>query len=170
MSSLIVIADYDPNWPIQFKQLKAPIAEAMGDLAVAIEHVGSTSVPGLAAKPIIDLDVAVPDELDVPEGIRRLAAIGYVHRGDLGIKGREAFDTPPTTIRHHPYLVAVNGREFKRHITFRDRLRADAELRQKYEALKRRLAVEYKDNVDGYSEAKSVIIRPVLEEALGSDH
>lgn len=170
MPAPIVIADYDPDWPVQFESVKCRISAALGELAVAIEHVGSTSVPGLAAKPIIDLDIAVPEESDVPEGIRLLATIGYVHQGDLGIKGREAFDTPPGSYPHHPYLVTANGREFRRHIAFRDRLRRDKSTRREYEALKRRLAVEYRDNVDQYSEAKSVLIHPVLAEELGPDH
>ena len=165
----IVIAEYDPDWPVQFERIKATVADALGELAVAIEHVGSTSVPGLAAKPIIDFDMVVARDSDVEEAIRRLATIGYSHRGDLGIKGREAFDPPPGAYPQHPYLVAAGGRAFLQHITFRDRLRSDEKLRDEYAALKRSLAARHWDDRDGYTEAKSSLIQPVLDAELGVD-
>ena len=79
----LVIVDYDPGWPLLFEELRSPIGRAMADVAITIEHVGSTSIPGLSAKPIIDMDVVVA-EGDVATGISRLAALGYTHQGDLG--------------------------------------------------------------------------------------
>ncbi len=166
----IVISDYDPAWPVQFERIKAHVSSALGQLAVAIEHVGSTSVPELAAKPIIDLDVAVPTFTDIPEGIERLASIRYEHRGDLGIAGREAFDTPTGFHRHHLYLVAADGREFKRHVAFRSRLRRDDNARREYEQLKRRLAVEYAADIANYSIAKTEFVERILAEELGTNH
>src|SRR5262245_23285042 len=90
MPGPVILVDYDPRWPDLCEQLRAAVAEVLGDLVVIVEHVGSTAVPGLAAKPIIDIDVVVPSLADIPEAIRRLAILGYVHRGDLGIPGREA--------------------------------------------------------------------------------
>src|SRR6266540_5229473 len=87
----VVVVEYDPEWPRVFERIRAAVAPALGGVAVAIEHVGSTSVSGLAAKTIIDVDVVVPTVADVAVAIERLATLGYVHRGDLGIPGREAF-------------------------------------------------------------------------------
>jgi GrpB-like predicted nucleotidyltransferase (UPF0157 family) len=95
------VVDYDPAWPVLFATLRAPIAAALGDVAVSIEHAGSTAVPELAAKPIIDLDVAIRAEADLPLVIGRLAPLGYSYQGDRGIPGRGAFAWPPGTPRHH---------------------------------------------------------------------
>jgi GrpB-like predicted nucleotidyltransferase (UPF0157 family) len=95
MPTPLVITEYDPQWPVLFEELRVKFSELLGDMASAIEHVGSTSVPGLAAKPIIDLDVLLASAACLPETIRRLATLGYEHQGDLGIAGREAFQTPP---------------------------------------------------------------------------
>src|SRR5688500_13075223 len=84
----VELVEYDAGWSAAFERVKRVVREALGDVAVGIEHVGSTSVHGLAAKPIIDVDVIVRPE-DVGVAIERLGAIGYVHRGDLGIAGRE---------------------------------------------------------------------------------
>jgi GrpB-like predicted nucleotidyltransferase (UPF0157 family) len=92
----IVVVDYDPTWPDLFAALRAPVAAALGDVAVAIEHVGSTAVPGLAAKPIIDLDVAIRTETDLPEAIERLARLGYAYEGDLGGTWASASPNPPS--------------------------------------------------------------------------
>ena len=89
-----MVAGYDPSWPGTFETLKSWILGAVGSVAVAVEHVGSTAVPGLAAKPIIDIDVIVATPAQVPLAIERLATLGYVHRGNLGIAGREAFCEP----------------------------------------------------------------------------
>ena len=91
-TSMVVVVDYDPAWPDRFEQLRARIWPAVADVALGIEHVGSTAVPGLAAKPIIDMTVVVPSRPDVTVTIDRLATLGYRHRGNLGIEDREAFD------------------------------------------------------------------------------
>jgi GrpB-like predicted nucleotidyltransferase (UPF0157 family) len=82
VSDPIVVVDYDPAWPALFTALCVPVAAALGALAVAIEHVGSTAVPGLAAKPIVDLDVAIPSAADLPAATVRLAPLSYVHEGE----------------------------------------------------------------------------------------
>lgn len=170
MARRIIIADYDPDWPHQFEILKERFSTALGELAVAIEHVGSTSVPGLAAKPVIDVAMVVPSTRNVPEGIRRLAKIGYTHRGDLGVAGREAFDTPPDTYPHHPYLHASDSRELRRHIAFGDRLWRDEKVRNEYEHLKRALAARLVHMVPEYWESKTELVERVLAEELGPDH
>src|SRR5262245_17837584 len=101
----LVIQDYDPLWRDRFAVLAARTQTALGGLALRIEHVGSTAVPGLAAKPVVDLDVVVAAHADVNEAIRRLERLGYAHKGNAGIEGREAFQWPPGEERHHLYVL-----------------------------------------------------------------
>jgi GrpB-like predicted nucleotidyltransferase (UPF0157 family) len=157
----ILIREYDPTWPDQFDEIAARTRTALGDLVVRIEHIGSTAVPGLAAKPVVDLDVVVSPQ-DVFEAILRLTNLGYVHEGNLGIAEREAFRPPPGDRRHHLYLVPETSAALQRHVAFRDALRADPTLRAKYAALKRTLAAQHRDNRDAYSEAKSGFITDAL--------
>jgi GrpB-like predicted nucleotidyltransferase (UPF0157 family) len=89
MAEPVVIVDHDPEWPWVFERLRGRIAPAVGEVAISIEHVGGTAVPGLAAKPIIDVDVVVRGG-DVPEAIRRMVTLGYRHQGDRGVPSREA--------------------------------------------------------------------------------
>jgi GrpB-like predicted nucleotidyltransferase (UPF0157 family) len=98
----------------------------------------------------------------VLEAIRRLANLGYVHEGDLGVAEREAFRSPPGERRHHLYLVPETATELQRHVAFRDALRADPTLRAKYAAFKSALAARHRNNRDAYSEAKSGFIMEVL--------
>jgi GrpB-like predicted nucleotidyltransferase (UPF0157 family) len=162
----VVIADYDPSWPALFASLARPVAQALGPVLVGIEHVGSTAVPGLAAKPIIDLDVVVRPA-DVAEAIRRLSGLGYAHRGDLGVPGREAFRPPAGTPAHHLYLCPVGSPALAEHLRFRDALRADAALASEYGHLKRRLAAHYGSDRAGYCEAKAEFVRAALSPGAG---
>jgi GrpB-like predicted nucleotidyltransferase (UPF0157 family) len=160
----VVVVDYDPTWPGVFVALRDRVAVALGDLAVAIEHVGSTSVPGLAAKPIIDMDVVVATPREIPLGIERLATIGYVHQGDLGIAGREAFQSASGR-RHNLYLCARDSEELRRHLLFRDYLRAHSDEVRAYAELKRGLAQRFRDDRDSYTEGKTTFVCEVLRRA-----
>jgi GrpB-like predicted nucleotidyltransferase (UPF0157 family) len=124
MPSALVIEKYDPQWPILFEELRTKLSELPGNMVSAIEHVGSTGVPGLAAKPIIDLDVLLASAAYLPETIRRLATLGYEDQGYLGITGREAFRIPPNLFAHHLYVCLPNCEEFRRNILLRDYLRS----------------------------------------------
>lgn len=158
----MLISDYDPAWPDCFARLATRVTTALGNLALTVEHIGSTSVPGLAAKPIIDLDVVLRSPADLPETIRRLTDIGYSYEGDLGITGREAFHWPPGEVPHHLYVLIVGANELRRHLAFRDALRADRELRDRYSALKRALAEQYTEDRSSYTEAKSDFITSII--------
>jgi GrpB-like predicted nucleotidyltransferase (UPF0157 family) len=157
----LVICEYDQTWTDQFAKLAARLNPVMGALVSRIEHIGSTAVPGLAAKPIIDLDVVLFSAADLPEAIGRLSRIGYVHEGDLGITGREAFICPPEEARHHLYVLSTEAEELRRHVAFRDALRADPVLREDYAALKRSLAKHSRDRVS-YTAGKSAFIMSAL--------
>ena len=162
MTSPIIIQDYDPLWPTLFETLRSRISAELSDLAAAIEHVGSTAVPGLAAKPIIDIDVLLQSAADLPLAVTRLASLGYEHRGDLGIIGREAFRTPPTACPHHLYACLPHSREHQRHIAFRDYLRTHPNDANAYAALKRKLADKFGSNREAYNQAKAEFVEDIL--------
>jgi GrpB-like predicted nucleotidyltransferase (UPF0157 family) len=165
MTDPIVVVDYDPAWPALFAALRAPVVAALQEIAVAIEHVGSSAVPGLAAKPIIDLAVAIRTETRLPEAIEQLACLGYVYEGDLGVPGRAAFAWPPQAVRHHLYVCALDSAAYRRHLLFRDYLRAHPDMTAAYAALKRQLAALYRTQRDAYTEAKGPFVRTAMSRA-----
>jgi GrpB-like predicted nucleotidyltransferase (UPF0157 family) len=165
MSEPVIILDYDPAWPEVFRFLRDRAAAALGGLAAAVEHVGSTAVPGLAAKPVIDMDVVVRSAGDVPAAIEGLARIGYVHQGDLGIPGREAFAAPPDTPSHHLYLCTLDSPEYRRHLAFRDYLRAHPETARVYGRLKKAAARRFPNDRAAYTDAKSGFVAEILRRA-----
>lgn len=158
----IKISDYDETWPGQFDSLARRVRSGLGTLVIRVEHIGSTAVPGLSAKPVIDLDVVVPSDGDLRLAITRLAEIGYTYEGELGISGRHAFIWPPGEARHHLYLLTEGAEELRRHIAFRDALREDRDLRDRYGMLKRELADEYSGDRAAYTRAKSDFIERVI--------
>jgi GrpB-like predicted nucleotidyltransferase (UPF0157 family) len=158
----VSIQDYDPAWPDAFSQLAARVKAALGSHVLAVEHIGSTAVPGLAAKPVIDLDAVLSSPADLPRAIRILAGIGYVHEGNLGIAGREAFRPPAGERCHHLYVLIAGATEQRRHLAFRNALRADDALRDRYAALKRLLAQTYRNDRRSYNEAKSAFISSIV--------
>jgi GrpB-like predicted nucleotidyltransferase (UPF0157 family) len=123
----VLVVDYDPRWPEAFEELRAAIWSVVDDIALAVEHVGSTSVPGLAAKPVIDISVVVPIEAEILPSIERLATLGYVHQGNLGIDGREAFESPGGRPKHHLYACPSNSVALANHLAVRDYLRTHPE-------------------------------------------
>ena len=160
----VVVVPYDPGWPATFALLRDRIAASLGELAVGIEHIGSTAVPGCDAKPIIDIDVVVRTDGHVADAVRVLGELGYVHLGDLGIAGREAFRAPMQLPRHYLYVCPAGSPTLRAHLALRDALRHDPALAAAYGALKRELAVRYRDDRDAYAEGKSPFIRAVLRE------
>ena len=170
VASPIVIADYDEGWPARFAQVAQPVRDAVADLGAEVEHVGSTSVPGLAAKPVIDVDVVVRSPDDVAAAIQRLRSLGYVYQGDKGVRGREAFLWPPDAEPHHLYVVVAGSQPHRDHVRFRDYLRQHPEVANDYAALKRSLASEHRDDRLGYTDAKSEFVAGVLRAAEAEDH
>jgi GrpB-like predicted nucleotidyltransferase (UPF0157 family) len=165
--SPVIIADYDEEWPTLFEQIAQPVRDAVADLGALVEHVGSTSVPGLAAKPIIDIDVVVRSADDVPTAIDRLRALGYVYQGDKGIRGREAFMWPRGARPHHLYVVVEGSQPYADHIDFRNYLREHPEVAGEYAALKTGLAEQHGNDRLGYTDAKTDFITGVLRAARG---
>jgi len=156
----IEIVDYDPNWPGRFDAEAARLRDALGDVALRIEHVGSTSVPGLAAKPVIDIQVSVPSFDPEDRYARPLVQLGYEQFPDPTTPEHRIFTLPkgggPRQVNLH---VCEAGSEWeRRHPAFRDRLRADAAARDQYAALKRELALAYGNDVESYADAKGEFI------------
>ncbi len=153
------------NWVKAFQTLREGVVPFLNELVVSVEHVGSTSIPGVAAKPIIDIDVVVRSTEDVPRAIGRLSVLGYTHLGDLGIAGREAFESPKGSPRHHLYVCTFNSRELRRHTIFRDYLRSHPKEARRYSELKKSLAAGYRNNREAYTEAKTDFVERALERA-----
>jgi GrpB-like predicted nucleotidyltransferase (UPF0157 family) len=163
-SSRIVIVPYDPEWPAQFEQVAGELRAALGEPGARIEHLGSTSVPGLAAKPILDIDVVVESGAKVHGAIERLGAVGYLHLGERGIPGRHAFawlsGAPP---ERHVYVCAEGAAPLIEHLGLRDYLRSHPADADAYGALKRDLAERFGEDRDGYTDAKDDFVRAILE-------
>lgn len=158
----VIVLPYDVAWNAAFEEIKAEIEDAIADLIVGIEHVGSTSVEGMSAKPCIDIDVVIKDYSVFDAVVSKLEAIGYIHEGDLGIKDREAFKytDKPHLMSHHLYVCPQNSEELRRHITFRDFLRNNADAVKKYGSIKETAADLFPNDIDKYIEYKS----PCIEE------
>ena len=162
----VVVLPYDEQWKQDFLAIKAELAAALGPLALRIEHVGSTSVPGLSAKPIIDIDVVIKDYSVLEDVVPALGKIGYQHEGDLGIAGREAFkyEGKEHLRKHHLYVCPEASPELKRHIAFRDHLRTHPDAVREYSAIKEAGAKKYPDDIDGYIAHKSPFIARIYAE------
>ena len=161
----VVVEPYNIIWKQDFQNIKAEIEEVLGDLALSIEHAGSTSVEGLSAKPIIDIDVVIEDRLILDDVILALKKIGYTHEGDQGIEGREAFkyQGKEHLRKHHLYVCAKDASELRRHIGFRDYLRNHPEAVAEYSRVKTEGAIKYPYDIDGYIAYKSDFIEQIYE-------
>jgi GrpB-like predicted nucleotidyltransferase (UPF0157 family) len=160
----IVVVDYDSAWPAAFESLRSRLWPVLRGVALGIEHVGSTSVPGLAAKPIIDMTIVLPSADEVPGAIARLATLGYVHRGDLGITGREAFRAPAQLPAHHLYACPAGTLGLINPVALRDYLRVHPDAARAYGELKKSLAARFPYDVDSYVDGKTGFIVGILRE------
>ena len=162
MADPIAVVPYSDEWPATFETLRASVRNALGVVGRRVEHIGSTSVPGLPAKPIIDIDVVIErgDQLD--EVIERLTAVGYVFQGDKGVTGRYAFESPPGSPDHHLYVCVEGSRELRRHLLCRDYLRRHREEAEAYGKLKQELAQRHPDDRVAYTDGKSEWIARAL--------
>ena len=158
----VVVWPYDVAWQSAFEKIMGEIEEAIGDLIIGIEHVGSTSVEGLSAKPCIDIDVIIKDYSVFTAVVEALKGIGYIHEGDLGIKDREAFKYTEKShlMMHHLYVCPQHSEELHRHITFRDFLRQNPTAVMKYSCVKEKAAELFPDDIDKYIAYKT----PCIEE------
>lgn len=156
---------YDEAWKSDFEKIREEIEGAIGELIIGIEHVGSTSVEGLSAKPCIDIDVIIKDYEVFDDIAHKLETIGYIHEGNLGIRDREAFkySNKPHLQKHHLYVCPQHSEELHRHITFRDFLRSSPEAVKKYGSVKETAARLFPNDIDKYIEYKSPCIEKLYE-------
>lgn len=164
LQGTVKLRPHDEAWHQLFAEEATRLRNAMGGYALAIEHVGSTAVCGLSAKPIIDIAVAVREIADAESCVLPLEKIGYAYRGEQGIPGRHFF-TKGETRTHHLHLVATDSDLWKNHLLFRDYLRQNPGVAAEYETLKTALAFEYEDNREAYTEGKAAFIESVLRMA-----
>lgn len=162
----VVVLPYDEQWKQDFLKIKADIMTMLENLIIGIEHVGSTSVQGLSAKPIIDIDVVIKDETYLKVVISALEKMGYQHEENLGIVGREAFkyDGKEHLKKHHLYVCPQDSLELKRHIAFRDYLRAHPDAILEYSLIKEEGAKRYPDDIEGYIAYKEPFIEKIYAE------
>lgn len=175
MSGVLQIVEYDGTWPAAFQEERARIAHALGALARRIDHHGSTSVPGLAAKPVIDIQVSVRRLRPMEAYRTALEAIGYLHRSHPDDAFAPFFHRPaswPHT--HHVHAVEAGGTPERETLAFRDFLRVHPEAAQRYAALKRELAPRFVSDDfasrQAYAEAKGALIRELTARALAEGH
>ncbi|PGO33412.1 hypothetical protein CN984_03835 [Bacillus cereus] len=175
MKQFITVEKYNTRWESEFNKLQTLINNVMGKFIVSIEHVGSTSVKGLASKPILDIDVVIEDYDVFPKIIKKFEQIGYFHQEEWSFKGREAFGRKDQYVprdgkntiwmEHHLYVCDKNSEELRRHVAFRDYLRGNLDVTIEYEKLKKELA-ETAENRLNYSLGKTEFIEYVLEKAI----
>lgn len=161
----VTVVPYDPAWPEQFRLERARILEAVFPFTgpMFVEHVGSTSVPGLSAKPVIDIVISAEGFPLSDEAIRSLGALGYDYRGEAGIPGREYFRTNPRG--RHLHVVGLGSEFFVSQLLFRGFLRSHPEAARRYENLKYQLAERFRHAREAYTDAKGPLIEELLLEA-----
>jgi len=159
----VIVEDYNLEWKNEFKRIENELLVILSGKIKSIEHVGSTSVEGLSAKPIIDIDIVIDQNFE--EVRQALESIGYTYEGDLGISGREAFkyQNKPHLMVHHLYVCNKDNEELRRHIKFRDYLRQDKEDRDKYSEIKKEMAFKYSEDIDSYIAAKQSVILEIYK-------
>jgi len=162
------IVPYDPLWPLEYAAEADRIEAACRGLPIRLEHIGSTSVPGLGAKPVIDILAGCPPRANRGPYIAAFRQLGYEHKGSFGIPGRDFFrrGSPRS---HHVHLYRWSSTAWRDHVMFRDALRADAALAREYEALKRQLAAAPNVDVEQYAHVKGPFVRHVLRIAAAHE-
>ena len=167
-SRKVEVVPHDPTWQVSFIEESKQIALAMGSNVVTIHHIGSTAIPNIYAKPIIDFLIEVKDIAKVDDRNPAMAALGYEAMGEFGIPGRRFFRKNNSAGKrtHHLHAFEAKSAEVKRHLAFRDYTIAHPEVAQKYSELKRELAKKYPEDIQGYMNGKNGFIKEVEKKAL----
>jgi GrpB-like predicted nucleotidyltransferase (UPF0157 family) len=179
----VVVVPYSDQWPERFSILHTELIALFAPDSIAVEHIGSTSVPGLAAKPVIDVLLGAPSLARIESKIQLLGEHGYeyVSKYEVDIPERRYFvkaqicsprsalaEIPAAALRVHVHAVELASRIWREHLAFRNALRNDAHLRARYQALKLQLAKEFSDNKSAYSNAKNPFVEAVIADVLRS--
>jgi GrpB-like predicted nucleotidyltransferase (UPF0157 family) len=152
------------EWHQMFAEEKARLQDAIGEFVVGIEHVGSTSVCGIAAKPILDIAIAITDKATGEKCVAPLENIGYVYRGENGIPGRFYFVKGSSERRtHHLHMLLAGSDELRNHLAFRDYLLQNSDAAAEYDRLKKELANKYGNDRDAYLDGKAEFVEKILK-------
>jgi GrpB-like predicted nucleotidyltransferase (UPF0157 family) len=163
---LVALADHDDTWREAFLAERDRIGAALEGFGCEIEHVGSTAVPGIPAKPILDIALGCPPKTDPLSLKARLEDLGYIYRGDAGDSGGHVFVRGTEAVRtHHLHVVALQGEQWAAYLALRDLLRSDAKSRELYAAAKRTLARRFKDDRKSYTDGKAGTVQQLLLKA-----
>jgi len=169
----MLIQEYQSSWADDFQSIKNEILKVLSHLHISIEHIGSTAVPYLASKPIIDIDIVFDKEISFGDIEKGLEQLGYYHNGNQGIVDREVFKRNNTvsnsildSITHHLYVCPVHSQELKRHILFRDYLIANKEARLEYQNIKYQIAQETNQDKKLYAQLKEIKAKDFIDKVL----
>lgn len=171
--ALVVVSPYSNEWPTLFHNLKEELIRLFASTSITVEHIGSTSVAGLSAKPVIDVLVGAASLADIESKINVLSEHGYeyVSKYEKEIPERRYFvKSPANSLRVHIHAVQLGSRLWREHLAFRDALRNDLSLRAQYQSLKLQLAEQFVNNKSAYSAAKNPFVESVLAAVLGREH
>ncbi|PKM86675.1 MAG: hypothetical protein CVU85_07415 [Firmicutes bacterium HGW-Firmicutes-10] len=160
----VTCIDYDPKWQVEFANVKHVLFELLKDTVIAIEHVGSTSVVGCAAKPILDIDLVIENQTDFDSVKRILESVGFAHRGDQGIQGREVFKRlfEDEYMAYHLYCCQKDSQELLRHLSLKAYLNDHPKVRDAYSKLKKSLAEQFPEQILDYMEGKDEFVKQML--------
>jgi GrpB-like predicted nucleotidyltransferase (UPF0157 family) len=163
----VEVVPYTSNWQEAFEVESKSVADALGENVVTIHHIGSTAIPSIYAKPIIDLLVEVKDIIKVDELSSAMESLGYEVMGEFGIPGRRFFrkDNQENVRTHHVHTFGIASDQVERHLAFRDYMLAHPEDAQKYSELKRELARKYPENINKYMDGKDGFIKEIDKKA-----
>ena len=167
-SGVVRLVEYDSQWPSLFAAEASKIRAHLGRLALSLEHIGSTSIPGMCAKPVLDILAGRPADASAGGYIAALARAGYEHRGERGVPGREYFRRGQPRA-YHLHLVEEGGPLWLDYLAFRDYLRGHADAARRFADVKRALAERFSRDRDGYLNAKSAHVQLILELASVSE-
>lgn len=165
MPTQVEIVAYDPGWPRHFELAEARLRALLGAVVVAVDHIGSTAIPNMSAKPVIDIDVTLTNLADIPEASRRLVEAGFEPRGNRYNDDVWAFLLKGATPALRVYLCPMGNRTHERRLVFRDYLRHHPVAAEAYAVLKRRLAARFAYDGDRYTAEKSGFVLEILEMA-----
>lgn len=166
----VIIVDYNPQWPHMYEQEKSRIQDAIGEYLIDIQHVGSTAIPGLSAKPIIDIMPVIRNISLVEQCVKPLEALDYLYKGELGIPGRHYFSKPidssQTGRLYHLHMVEKGHDQWAMYQLFREYMLLHPESVREYDTLKRELAIQYGSDRAAYTEAKAPFIESIIRASV----
>jgi len=166
-SGVVRLVEYDARWPALFAAEQRRIRDQCGALAPRLEHVGGTSIPGMCAKPILDIAAGMPPDTSTQDYVAALEQAGYQHRGERGVPGRHYFRRGEPRA-YHVHLVEEGGPLWREYLAFRDYLRSHGEAARQFADLKRVLAARFSHDREAYMNAKSLPVQDILRAATGA--